>query len=165
MSLTLLEPTTTDSMVVQCANYSKHGIPTGWFASREFKLDEEELYFMNHLSREDQRRIWKLHFDTGRCVPCMIDEWRASNKFPSVSFEVPESSRIAASPQQKRFVEEKMAAIFEGYEPARPKKAGKVQKLSDSDENDPNVLQRLLELILAVQRCLASCFSNKKSEA
>src|ERR1700730_2047236 len=109
MSLTLLEPTTTDSMVVQCANYSKHGIPTGWFASREFKLDDDELNFMNHLSREDQRRIWKVHFDTGRCVPCMIDEWRASNSFPSVGLTDPE--RVMVSPQRQSLVDEKMAAI------------------------------------------------------
>ncbi|MFI5421148.1 MAG: hypothetical protein ACHQ1H_09310 [Nitrososphaerales archaeon] len=151
MHATLVEPTTFDPMVVECANYSKHGIPTGWFASREFKLDDEELYFMNHLSREDQRRIWKAHFDTGRCVPCLIDEWIDSHRFPSL--EIPVAS-LEVLPQRKE-----PAAFYPGYSKLI---AEKVDKIFEPDEAPPNILQRLLQLILAVERCIASCFSSKK---
>jgi hypothetical protein len=160
MKAILLEPTTVDTMVVQCENYTKHGIPTGWFASREFKLDDEELNFMNHLSREDQKRIWKAHFDTGRCVPCMIDEWRDSNKFPRVGLEDPAS--VMVLPQRKSVVEEKMAAIFEDYHPSGRAPATPRETPGVSDTS--NALQKLLQLILAIERYFASLFSGKKAE-
>jgi len=155
MSLTLLEPTTMDAMVVQCENYSKHGIPTGWCASREFKLDEDELNFMNHLSREDQKRIWKIHFDTGRCVPCMIDEWRDSNRFPSIARSAPIESYALVIPKKER-TEEKMKP----YGPYRNPGPETPSKDAVPDNDSANILQKLLQLILALERAIAGCFSK-----
>ena len=148
MNAILLEPTTVDTMVVQCENYSKHGIPTGWFASREFKLNDDELNFMNHLSREDQKRIWKIHFDTGRCVPCMIDEWRDSNKFPSVTVDVPAASRVLGTSQQKD-IEKELAAVYGEFHFSNLDAAAleKVYTALDQKEDSVSIVQRLIQLI------------------
>lgn len=152
-------------MVVECANYSKHGIPTGWFASREFKLDDDELRFMNQLSREDQRRIWKVHFDTGRCVACLIDEWKTLNRFPTVELEeVLEGASFAGVSHPDL---QKPAPVYGEYN-YRPSRdvliQNKIQEIFDETEDNPSVLQRLIQLILEVERYLASCFSKKKED-
>jgi hypothetical protein len=68
-----------DMMIVQCYNSSKHVIPTGWYGSREFKLDDDQTSFFNSLSNEERSIMWKNHFDTGKCLLCSIDERRAQS--------------------------------------------------------------------------------------
>jgi hypothetical protein len=63
-----------EMMIVECSNVAKHGIPTGWYASREFKLDDKETEFWNTLSKEEQIKLWNTHFDSGVCLLCLIDE-------------------------------------------------------------------------------------------
>ncbi|MDA4131130.1 MAG: hypothetical protein OK457_10205 [Thaumarchaeota archaeon] len=64
----------TEMMIVECANEGKHGIPTGWYASREFKMNDQETSFWSTLTKDEQIKLWNTHFDTGRCLLCLIDE-------------------------------------------------------------------------------------------
>lgn len=153
-----------DMMVVQCANYSKHGIPTGWWGSREFKLDEDELHYMNALPLSEQKKIWDVHFETGKCVSCLVDERRLGKMdFQPEPMEVRVGSCVALIAPKSSLQKEDTIGLY-GEVPV-------ISGISEydipeirrrEDEDEASFLERLLEFLVAIKRYLEGCFGRKE---
>jgi len=159
MKAAVVMASTIDMMVVECENVSKHGIPTGWAGSREFKLDDEELFFMNTLPTEEQKKIWDIHFGTGRCVACLIDERRGLNRSPSQQKEIEVLSQIAL--QMKTLQEQKGE---EEYHLTREETLEEIRNFRAKQENHVSFLEKLIQLFKALERCISGGFHKKKKK-